>query len=454
MNKKVSLKSLLLSLVVLTSLVVMTSWVFVPTAYAFDGREGQTVIIGKDEVVAEDLYIAGEYVIVDGTVKGDLLIAARSATINGVVEGDLWFVGNELELNGSVGDDLFFGGAAATLGSNASIEDDVFFGGYSFEARPGSQVGGAVLMGGYQGLLNGDIAGNLMAGANRVRVGGVVGGDASINVANPDNAPDVNPAIYNPQMPPVPYVPRGLTLGDQASIEGDLTYISHREIAIARERIKGIVEHQLPPVQSEVTERVRDTPVQMVAAWMFDNMRRLVSFVVVGLLLAWLLPAAFVQPAVELQRKPWPSLGWGLVILLIAPFIILIAIGVVVAIALVMGALTLGSLVGAVLSVGGAVILSAVAVYALVLSYLTKSAVAYLGGRYLLNRFRPEWAEKAVWPLLLGLVVLAGLFAIPFLGGLAEFFVMIFGLGAVFLIVRERFSPAAPLPVQAPAAAE
>jgi hypothetical protein len=42
---------------------------------------------------------------------------------------------------------------------------------------------------------------------------------------------------------------------------------------------------------------------------------------------------------------------------------------------------------------------------------------------------------------MLGLVILAAFFAIPFLGGLAEFIVMLFGLGAIFLIVRERLSP-------------
>jgi hypothetical protein len=435
MNKKISISLFVISLVLLTSLI------FVPTAYAFDGREGQTVTIDKDEVITEDLYIGAEIIIVDGTIQGDLMVAGSDITINGVVEGDLWVAGRELILNGSVGDDLFFGGAAATLGREARVGDDIFFGGYALEARSGSQIGGEVLMGAYQGLFSGEVAKNLWVGANRLRIEGMVGGNVTANLADPSEGPDINPSFYSSELPEVPYVPAGLTLGNEAEIKGNLTYTNSREFEIDREQITGIIEHKLPPVEEEVTERVKDTPAQMAAAWLFSNIRRLVSFIVVGLLLAWLLPVAFAKPAERLQSKPWPSLGWGLVILLIAPFVILIAVGVVIALALLMGALTLGSLVGAVLSVGGAAITSVVAVYALVLSYLTKSVVAYWGGQYLLNRFRPEWAQKAVWPLMLGLVILAAFFAIPFLGGLAEFIVMLFGLGAIFLIVRERLSP-------------
>jgi len=309
-------------------------------------------------------------------------------------------------------------------------------------------------MGGYQGLFSGDMAENMWLAGNRVRIEGTVDGNVTADVADPTDGPDFNPGTFNPEMPVVPAIPAGLTLGSEALVDGDLTYTTNRELGFASERIRGIVEHRLPAVEEEVTARVKDTPVQLAAAWMFDNIRRLVSFIVVGLLLAWLLPVYVVQPADQLQTKPWPSLGWGLVIFLIVPFVVFIVIGIVIAVAVLMGALTLGSLLGAVLSVGGAAVIAAISVYALVLSFATKSVVAYLGGRAILNRLQPEWAQNVIWPLLLGLVILAILFAVPIFGGITEFVVMIFGLGAIFLLLRERLSPAAPAVVPAPVETE
>lgn len=102
--------------VLIISLVLLTSLVFVPTAYAFDGREGQTITIGKNEVIADDLYLTAQYIVVDGTIQGDLMVGAVDIVINGTVEGDLWATGSSLTLNGEVGDDVFFAGAAATFG--------------------------------------------------------------------------------------------------------------------------------------------------------------------------------------------------------------------------------------------------------------------------------------------------------------------------------------------------
>ncbi|MEJ5200579.1 MAG: hypothetical protein WHX53_16820, partial [Anaerolineae bacterium] len=53
----------------LVALFVLALLIFVPTASAFDGRSGDTVVIGKDEVINDDLFVAGETVTVDGTVN-------------------------------------------------------------------------------------------------------------------------------------------------------------------------------------------------------------------------------------------------------------------------------------------------------------------------------------------------------------------------------------------------
>jgi hypothetical protein len=197
------------------------------------------------------------------------------------------------------------------------VKDDVFVGAYGLETFSGSQVGGTILLGAYQGLLKGGVAESVFAGANRLRIEGTVGGDVKADVGD-GREPNVSPYVYNPEMPAVPLVPAGLTLGSEAQIDGDLQYTSRVEWTVARQKVAGTIEHLLPKVEEEVTAQVKDTPAQMAAAWMFDNIRRLVTFIVIGLLLAWLLPAAVTQPASRLQSSPWPSLGWGLVVFIVA----------------------------------------------------------------------------------------------------------------------------------------
>ncbi len=106
--------------------------------------------------------------------------------------------------------------------------------------------------------------------------------------------------------------------------------------------------------------------------------------------------------------------------------------------AIVVGALTLGGLLGAILGLGLSGLAFATVLFTLLLGYLPQLVVAYLVGRWILQRLHPASAERIYWPLVLGVFILAVLFAIPFLGGLVEFIVLLFGLGAVALVVLRR----------------
>ncbi|NOH03260.1 MAG: hypothetical protein HND47_15515 [Chloroflexi bacterium] len=85
-------------------------------ALAFEGREGDVVVIEADEVIDDDLYVSANEFTLEGTVKGDLFVAGNVITINGTVEGDLFAGGNSVIINGTVMDDVRIGGAALKLG--------------------------------------------------------------------------------------------------------------------------------------------------------------------------------------------------------------------------------------------------------------------------------------------------------------------------------------------------
>jgi cytoskeletal protein CcmA (bactofilin family) len=427
-------------LLTILSLLVLTALVFPTTALAFDGRSGDRIVISAGEVINDDLYLSAREVIVDGTINGDLMAAGEIVVVNGTVTGDLWAAGNSVTVNGEVGDDVFAAAAAVTLGRDAKVTDDVFGGAASVESMPGSQIGGTLLIGAFQGLVSGSVAEDLLVGASRLRLEGSIGGDAMIAVDNAENTYAPNPMMYNPNMPAMPSVPSGLTFGDEASIAGLLKYTTPIAISIPAS-VTTQVQHEFPPTDAQIRKEISQRD-GITSRWL-DELRRLVALLLVGLLIARLIPAWIVNPASKIQARPLPSLGVGFLGLVVAPFILLAGLAAVIMVAVLMGALTLGELVGMVLGIGLPVLALVGILFVLALGYLPQAAVAYIGGRWILNRVRPEAAGNIYWTLLVGLVVLGILMALPVLGGLIEFFVVILGLGAIALLIWERRQPTA-----------
>jgi cytoskeletal protein CcmA (bactofilin family) len=428
---------------ILFSLVILASLVFVPGAQAFDGRSSDKIVIAKDEVINDDLYLAGNEIVIDGTVNGDVMAAGTTVVVNGLVTGDLWAAGQTVTVNGKVGDDLFAGAYIVTLGPGASIADDVFSGAGSVETKSGSQIGGELLIGAFQGLVSGDVMENLRVGANRLRLEGIVSGNAWVAV-NPADQQQFTPRqmFFVSNAPPMPPVPAGLTFGDSAKIAGKLVYTSASTFAVPSS-VVAQVEHQLPPADEQVAKEVNQQ--DGAASFVLDALRRLIALLLVGLLVARFLPSWILKPSEQLQARPWPSLGAGFISLVAAPLALMVAFGVLVVATILFGLLTLGELVGTILSIGLPVLFLGVTVFVLVLSYIPQAVVAYLGGRWILQRARPAAAEKIYWPLVLGLVILGLIIAIPFLGGLIQFIIILFGLGAIALLLLGR----RPAPAQA-----
>lgn len=428
----------------LLTLVVLSTFVFVPSAMAFDGRSSEKILIPEDEVINDDLYLGGSEVIVEGTINGDLMAAGQTVIINGKVTGDLFVAGNSVTINGEVGDDVFVAATAVTFGPSARIADDVFSGGASVETRAGSQIGGSLLVGAGQGLVGGVVDENLLSGTANLRLEGTVGGDATIAVGSSQNG--FSPSSFSgPNSPPMPGVPAGLTFGPEAKVNGALEYTS-REAVDIRSTITTNVVHKLPPMDQELSQEIaRRTATTSV---LFDLVRRMLALIFIGLLVAWLAPRWITRTAEMIKSRPLPSLGIGFVGLVASPVVFVTALGTIILLAIVFGLLSLGSLTGLTLLTGFPLLGLAFVAFLFVVSYLCQSVVAYLAGQWILNKVRPEWNGKIYWPLLIGLVLFALLFAIPVLGGLLQFLVVLAGLGAILsLMLQNSSKPTAVAPV-------
>lgn len=432
----------------LLTLFVLVLFLFVPAVSAFDGRGSDSVVIGQDEVINDDLFASGDSVVVDGTVNGDLFAAGRTVVINGKVTGNVLAAGAAVAVNGEVGYDVFAAGAAVTLGPDARVGHNAYTAGAGVESQAGSQIGGSLFIGASQGLVSGQVARDLLAGVNRLRLEGTVGRDAKIAVDTSDSS--LSPGyMYGPNMPPLPVVPPGLTFGPAARVAGTLEYISNKAVAEAN-RVAPKVTHNLPPQDEQLSRELQQ---QTASSYVFDALRRLIALLLIGLLLAWLAPRWVTMPAETLLSRPLPSLGIGLVSLVAAPLGWLVALGVVIVVAVIFRLLSLGALTWLTLLAGLPALGLVFVAVLFVVSYLCQAIVAYLGGRWLVGRIRPEWNNKLYAPLLIGLFILGLLIAMPVAGGLLQFLVVLASLGAIVLVIFQR-RPAPPAPAEVPASVQ
>lgn len=418
----------------LLSLVILAAFVFVPSALAFDGRGDDKIVIAKDEVINDDLYLAGNEIMVEGTINGDLMATGEIVIISGKVTGDLFVAGNSVTVSGEVGDDLFAAGMAVTISPSAWIGDDVVAAGASVEARSGSQIDGDFLAAAGQVLASGAVDGDLKAGANRLRLEGVIGGDAIVRVGSMDD--DFSTDFYRgPDVPAMPFVPGGLTFGPEAKVTGALEYTSPEKADIAS-TIVAQVTHKLPPMDQELSHEFarRNGP----SSYIFNQIRRTVALLFIGLLIAWLAPRWITRTAELLKNRPLPSLGIGLVALVASPIMFVTATGVVIVTAIIFGALSMFNLTGLTLLAGFPLLGLVFVAFLFVVGYLCQSIVAYLVGHWILGKVRPEWNDKIYWPLLLGLLILALLFAVPIAGGFLQFLVVLVGLGALISLALQQ----------------
>jgi len=411
-----------------------------PAVWAFDSRSGDTVVIGADEVVNDDLYVIADTFTLDGTVKGDVVVMGSTITINGVVEGDLMGGGQSIIINGLVQDDARVGGAAITLGAKGQVGDDLVGGGWSLETQPGSTVGGDLVFAGQQALLAGSVTGNVDAAVNSLMLTGTVGGNVDA-VVGPSDRPSFSPFMFMPNAPSVPSVPAGLTV-EGAEIGGTLKYTSPQEYQVP-DSVKS--EYSPPPVQpgAEAAKPARSP----ILGWLLGFVRGFAALLLAGLLLVWLAPR-FTNGLVQaLAAKPLPSLGWGFVMLIGFFVLVPLVLAVIIALAVLFGFLTLGSLTTLAILLGLLLLLALVVAFVLVVSWLSRIVVSIWLGRLILQRIKPDWANHRIWPLLIGLIIIVLLSTVPILGGLVGLLISLWGLGAVWLWWRARTDTTAVVPV-------
>jgi cytoskeletal protein CcmA (bactofilin family) len=425
-------------LLILIALAALLMLLVVPV-HAADTRGGENVVIGRSEVINDDLYVAGNTVTIDGTINGDLVASASLVTVNGTVNGDVVAAGQAVVINGTVSDDVRAAGQAVVLTPGARVAGDLVVGALSLENQVGSVVQGDLLVGAYQALLAGAIGQRVRGDLDRMELRGTVGGDVDVAVSG--NPSPVSAVQFSPAgIVPIPGVQPNLTIAESAQIGGKLIYRSIAEATISSTaRITGGTAFELLPSSSAA-------PAAPSAVWL-GYARRLAGLLLAGLLLLWLAPTWTRRLADRLEAQPLPSLGWGAVAFVACIAALLGILILTIILAIIFGSLTLGGLVAMIVSLGLLASAGMVIGYIAFSAYLAEGIVAYMAGRWLLRRTLPAWAEQPVVPLVVGLVLYVLLRAIPWIGWLVGVLVVLLALGTLWAWGRATFSRARPTPI-------
>ena len=419
------------------TLLAILALAFATPVMAFDGRSGGNITIEADEIINDDLYVTAENFTLEGTVNGDLIVFGQTITINGTVNGDVMAAGQSVVINGTVTGDARIAGAALQLGKTASLNEDLVAGGASLETKDGSKIGGELVFGTGQTLLAGDVTGDVLAGTGALELRGEFGGDVTAEVGDAGQGNGPPPSMYMPNTSiPIPAVAPGFTISDKAKIKGNLEYTQSKDIKFPSGIVDGKVT-RIEPVVNPNSVKAPPTAAQKVISWSLDLLRTIITLVLFGLLLGWLLPSFMKNLMNKLQSQPAASLGWGIVAYATFFFVILLVVVLMVLGGIIFGVLTLSSVSGTIIWVGIVAIFELIVGFVLVTSFLTKILVAWLSGKWIINRFNPALAEHKVWPLVLGVIIIALLLALPFVGWLFSLIVMFLGLGALWFWGRD-----------------
>lgn len=409
----------------------------VPWTQAATFRSGEEVVVAQDEVIADDLYVAGDKIRILGTVEGDVIGFGNQVEIGGTVEGTLAVGGQTVLVTGKVANSARLGGQVIKLAGGADVGGDLMAGGFSLECEPESRVGRDLFFGGYQMLLTGQVDRNVVAGSAAAELRGQVQGDVYLEVGAGNNE---GPPPYFGPPPPVAYpqVATGVTVGQSARIGGNFSYSSPDEGRISPDaQVAGETSHSRPAVAAAAAAPPRNP-------W-WAAARRGISLLVVGLLLVAVCPRWTLGVADQVRQKPLASLGWGAVMLalLLVAFVLLFLatiLGSVLA-----GLVSLGDLVPVVLVVGSLSVLVLLGFGWLYTAYLAQVVVGVTAGRTI---FRQSAATATplvgrVLALVVGLLLLVALSHIPVAGFILGLVVVLLGLGGLWNWCQARRMTAA-----------
>src|SRR3989344_1042789 len=353
--------------------------------------QGENELLPAGNVIESDYIRAANQIQIDGEIKGDAFLMGGLVTVNGKVDGDLFIAGGKVTVNGEVGNSVRIAGGDVVLNGPVGRSVLLFCRNCSV-SRQATIAGSLIVAGG-----NADVSAPVIGKGFRY-----FGGRLYLN------SPISNEAFV--------VADREFLLGPAASISGDLKYTGNSEVVVQPgATVAGHIAYEKIN-KDEQFPRFFGAKTIFSAYDRFRPIVDLVGFAVsalVGYVLLSLFPRFFEKVVTAIERQPYASFGWGVIVLLAIPVVaVLFALTIV------------GIPITLLLLIVGYVVL-----------VMAKYLMAFfLGRRVLLAR----WGERRGWAMVAGLVIFYNLGLVPVVGGLVKLLLMLFALGAMVLSYRHK----------------
>lgn len=349
-----------------------------PPSHALEIRRDEGVItIAETETIDDTLIVAAETVRIRGKVTGDLVVVGRRIDVDGSVEGNVIAFGKSVTVRGNVGGFVLGAGNAFDL-TGAIVGGDLWAAGENVTIDAQTRVAKNATVAGQNAAIEGSVGNDLSAFAEILELNGKVGQDLEAFVSR-------------------------VRLLDDAYVKGNARLriqAADRLQRAAGAKVDGEVEFLDMPKEFEATNRYAS------AEFYLWQVARLVSAILMGLVLLWLVPglrSISVGGGVEGLK----TAGIGLVTLVSVPII-----AVIIAVTLV------------------GLPLSFVTIMAwLMLIYLAKIVVGVFIGRMLLGATKYQGSNALM--LIAGITVIIIAVNLPAIGGFISFVLTIIGIGLI-----------------------
>jgi hypothetical protein len=355
---------------------------FAPVALNAQGsqfRAGDVYRLAQGDSVAGQIIAAGEWIEIAGYAGNDVYAAGSSITIDGNIADDAIVAGSTVTLQGTVGDMLM--SASESLLMDGSVSGDLFAAGDVLRLTENGLVSGMLFLAGNDVQIEGAIVnGRTRIAANTVRLDGEFRDHVVIYSNDVVFGPDYNPL-------------------------GDTKVVSSRELY--RENMGTIPENLILEIQKPSA-----FPVFMMQLWIY------LSMLLTGAVMIYL----FKPVTADLYRfsteRFWKNTGIGFLLVILTPISLVLLMFPLITIPL-------------------SILIFWLFVISLYLSYL---AVAMMLGMQVLGWFRSESAESAYyWSLALGLLIIAALNNVPFIGAVFSILLLFFGTGSFWAYAVKRY---------------
>jgi hypothetical protein len=319
------------------------------------------------------------------TSSGNAFGAGDALQINQDIKGDLILAGSELEINGNTGNDFI--GAGKDVVVNGNVSGNIIVAGGSVKIN--GNVGGDVAVVGGQITLSRSsvVDGDILLGGGTVTLAGIVNGNGEVSTGT-------------------------LQTGNEFGIKGNLTLQANNYPSDLKNKVRGNLNITKTNVKEDQYENVSK------GFDIFGFIVGLLTSLALGLILIYLFPS-FVSGVAELIKdSPLKAGLLGFLGLIFLPLLSIILL----------------------ITIFGWTLSFLIIMFLLLALLIATIPVKMRAGEIIYTKILKKDAGKMMY-YLIGVIVFAILYEIPFIGGLIRFIAFLLGLGAIISWLAARASP-------------